>query len=122
MTLILATRRNPYSGSPLDRAAHRREDADWIAAALDAPGTLWAPVWRSRNLMRGADSGHPEAVYLTGAAAGALRLAGGPWAFLGLLAGTPLFATLLTGVTVIIVGLTYFPVLALGPIVEHYLH
>ena len=32
--------------------------------------------------------------------------------------GTPLFALLLAGVTVIIVGLTYFPVLALGPIVE----
>jgi len=32
---------------------------------------------------------------------------------------TPLFATLLTGVVVIVVGLTYFPVLALGPIVEH---
>ena len=31
---------------------------------------------------------------------------------------TPLFATLLTGVVVIVVGLTYFPVLALGPIVE----
>jgi len=25
-------------------------------------------------------------------------------------------------VTVIIVGLTYFPVLALGPIVEHFMH
>jgi K+-transporting ATPase ATPase A chain len=32
--------------------------------------------------------------------------------------GTPLFATLLTGVVVIVVGLTYFPVVALGPIVE----
>ena len=32
---------------------------------------------------------------------------------------TPLFATLLTGVVVIVVGLTYLPVLALGPIVEH---
>ncbi len=32
---------------------------------------------------------------------------------------TPLFATLLTGVVVIVVGLTYFPVIALGPIVEH---
>jgi potassium-transporting ATPase potassium-binding subunit len=31
----------------------------------------------------------------------------------------PLFATLLTGVVVIVVGLTYFPVVALGPIVEH---
>ncbi|QXC59795.1 potassium-transporting ATPase subunit KdpA [Aquihabitans sp. G128] len=33
--------------------------------------------------------------------------------------GTPLFAGLLTGVILIVVGLTYFPVLALGPIVEH---
>jgi K+-transporting ATPase ATPase A chain len=32
--------------------------------------------------------------------------------------GTPLFAGLLTGVVVIVVGLTYFPVLSLGPIVE----
>lgn len=33
--------------------------------------------------------------------------------------GTPLFALLLAGIAVIVVGLTYFPVLALGPIVEH---
>jgi K+-transporting ATPase ATPase A chain len=32
---------------------------------------------------------------------------------------TPLFAGLLVAVTVILVGLTYFPILALGPIVEH---
>jgi len=32
---------------------------------------------------------------------------------------TGLFAALLTGVVVIVVGLTYFPVVALGPIVEH---
>ena len=32
---------------------------------------------------------------------------------------TPLFAVLLTGVVVIVVGLTYFPVVALGPVVEH---
>jgi len=32
--------------------------------------------------------------------------------------GTPLFALLLGGIAVIVVGLTYFPVLALGPIVE----
>jgi K+-transporting ATPase ATPase A chain len=32
--------------------------------------------------------------------------------------GTPLFAGLLVGVVVIVVGLTYFPVLALGPIAE----
>jgi K+-transporting ATPase ATPase A chain len=33
--------------------------------------------------------------------------------------GTPLFAALLTAVVVIVVGLTYFPVVALGPLVEH---
>jgi K+-transporting ATPase ATPase A chain len=33
--------------------------------------------------------------------------------------GTPLFAALLVGVVLIVVGLTYFPVVALGPIVEH---
>jgi K+-transporting ATPase ATPase A chain len=33
--------------------------------------------------------------------------------------GTPLFTTLLVGVVVIVVGLTYAPVLALGPVVEH---
>ena len=32
---------------------------------------------------------------------------------------TPLFAGLLIGVVVILVGLTYFPVVALGPLVEH---
>jgi K+-transporting ATPase ATPase A chain len=32
--------------------------------------------------------------------------------------GTPLFAGLLVGVVLIVVGLTYFPVMALGPIVE----
>jgi K+-transporting ATPase ATPase A chain len=31
----------------------------------------------------------------------------------------PLFTGLLTGVVIIVVGLTYFPVVALGPIVEH---
>jgi potassium-transporting ATPase potassium-binding subunit len=33
--------------------------------------------------------------------------------------GTPLFGSLLFGVVVIVVGLTYFPVVSLGPIVEH---
>lgn len=32
---------------------------------------------------------------------------------------TPLFAGLLTAVVLIVVGLTYFPVIALGPLVEH---
>ena len=89
---LAARRPNPYAASPLDRAAHRRDDADWIAAALAATDTLWAPVWRARNLMRGVAEGRPEAVFLTAAAAAALRMAGGAWAFLGLWDGVPLFA------------------------------
>jgi K+-transporting ATPase ATPase A chain len=34
---------------------------------------------------------------------------------------TPLFTTLLTGVIVIVGALTFFPVLALGPVLEHLL-
>jgi NAD+ diphosphatase len=90
--IIEATRLNPYAGSPLDRAVQRRDDQEWIAAAIAAPETLWAPVWRSRNLMQGIEEGRPEAVFLTGEAAAALRMAGGPWAFLGLHCGKPLFA------------------------------
>jgi K+-transporting ATPase ATPase A chain len=33
--------------------------------------------------------------------------------------GTPLFAALLVGVVTVVVGLTFFPVVALGPVVEH---
>jgi len=92
MLSIPASRPNAYTGSPLDRAAERREDADWIAQALADPETLFAPVWRSRSLMKGLESGKPEAVLLTGAAAGAMRMQEGPWAFLGLWEGQPVFA------------------------------
>jgi K+-transporting ATPase ATPase A chain len=34
--------------------------------------------------------------------------------------GTPLFTALLFGVVIIVVGLTYFPVVSLGPVVEHF--
>jgi NAD+ diphosphatase len=87
-----ASRANAYTGSPLDRAGHHRDDADWIAHALEAPETLWAPVWRARSLMRGTEAGTPEAVLLSGAAVTPLRAVGGPWAFLGLWEQRPVFA------------------------------
>ncbi len=37
------------------------------------------------------DDGRPEAVFLTGESAASLHMQGGPWAFLGLQDGTPLF-------------------------------
>jgi NAD+ diphosphatase len=91
MTLILASRPNVYTGSPLDRAGDRRDDPAWVEAALTSPDTLFVPLWRSRSLLRGMADGHPEAVYLTGAATEALRMSGGGWAFLGLQGPTPVF-------------------------------
>ena len=78
MTLILASRPNVYSSSPLDRVGTRREDAAWIAERLADPDTLFVPVWRNRNLVRGMDEGAPEAVYISGDAATALRMAERP--------------------------------------------
>jgi NAD+ diphosphatase len=92
MLSIPASRPNAYTGSPLDRAGDRREDAAWIAGALADPETLFAPVWRSRNLMKGVEAGRPEALLLTGAAAEAVRMQDGPWAFLGFWEGRPVFA------------------------------
>jgi len=95
MLTLPAARPNAYTGSPLDRASARRDDADWVAAALADAETLFVPVWCSRSLMRGVESGQPEAILLTGAAAQALRLADGqadtPWALLGLWDGRPVF-------------------------------
>ena len=93
MTLILASRPNAYTGSPLDRAGHLRDDADWIGTRLADRQSLFVPVWRARTLVQGGEQGAgPQAVYLSNEAAGALRMAGGPWAFLGLLAGQAVFA------------------------------
>ncbi len=91
MTLILASRPNVYSSSPLDRIAIRREDSDWIEQRLTDPDTLFVPVWRNRNLVRGMEEGAPEAVYISGEAAAALRMQGGPWAFLGMLEDRAVF-------------------------------
>ncbi len=96
MTVILASRPNVYTGSPLDRAGERRDDAAWIEAARAAPDTLFAPLWRARSLMRGVGDGTPEAVYVSGEAARAIQLLDGgletPWAFLGLRGEIAVFA------------------------------
>jgi len=92
VTLILASRPNVYSSSPLDRIATRREDHTWIEQQLGNPDSLFVPVWRSRNLVSVTDTGNPEAVYISGEAAAALRMKGGAWAFLGLLEDRAVFA------------------------------
>jgi NAD+ diphosphatase len=46
---------NIFAGPYLDRAAHLRKDAAFIAAALADPGTLIVPLWQARNLVRRGD-------------------------------------------------------------------
>jgi NAD+ diphosphatase len=43
---------NVFSGPYLDRLAHLRRDADFLAAALHDPGTLLVPLWQARSLVR----------------------------------------------------------------------
>jgi NAD+ diphosphatase len=52
---------NVFAGPYLDRAAHLRKDASFFAAALADPGTLIAPLWQARNLMRRGDRGSSAA-------------------------------------------------------------
>jgi NAD+ diphosphatase len=92
MLSIPASRPNAYTGNPLDRVSDRRDDAEFVAATLAAPDSLIAPVWRSKSLLRGVESGAPEAVLLTREAAEAVLMAGGPWALLGLRDGTAVFS------------------------------
>jgi NAD+ diphosphatase len=90
--MIIASRANVYTGSPLDRAGARRDDAEFIAAALRDAESLFVPVWRSRSLLRELPEGGTEAVFLTGEAARTLHMGGGPWAFLGIRDGRAVFA------------------------------
>jgi NAD+ diphosphatase len=86
---IPARRPNVYAASPLDRAGARRTDTSWVEAQRAAPGSLFVPVWRNRNLVAGMEDARPEAVYVTAEVAAATAF---PWAFLGLLDGTAVFA------------------------------
>jgi len=92
MLTIPASRANVYTGSPLDRCSGQRDDADFVAAALANEFAVFAPVWRARSLMRGVEQGRPEAVLLSRSGAEAVRMAGGPWALLGLWGDRPVFA------------------------------
>src|ERR1700748_2990647 len=93
VTLILASRPNVYSSSPLDRIATRREDPEWIAIKMVDPQSLFVPGWRTSNLVRRTDEGNPEAVYISGEMAHTLRMqVDGAWAFLGILDDRAVFA------------------------------
>ena len=87
MTLITASRPNPYTGSPLDRASHLRTDAGWVSEALADPSTRFVPMWRGRNLFLAGADGTPAAVFPS-----ELSAEGHGWAFLGNADGAATFA------------------------------
>lgn len=48
---------NVFAGPYLDRVAHLRKDAAYLAGALGDPGSLLVPVWRSRSLLTRGELG-----------------------------------------------------------------
>jgi NAD+ diphosphatase len=79
MNMIIPSRGNPYTGSPLDRVGYHRNDEAWVAAALADPRTRYVPVWRAQNFFDGGADGGPRAIFPTG-----LAVDGHVWALLGI--------------------------------------
>lgn len=51
-----------FAGGPLDRAGHRRTDAEWISAKLKDPSTRIVPLWKLQPLVTPvamASAGYP---------------------------------------------------------------
>ena len=88
-------RPNPLSGSPLDRASHRRSDPEWIARRMADAASLLVPLWQSSSLLGATPDGMPAPVWL---AMDPALLRGHPWAFLGLWNDRALFAVDLSDV------------------------
>ncbi len=72
---------NVFAGHPLDRMDAHRKDAAWVQAQLDAPATVFLPVWRSRTLIGGGKDA-PELCPMQPSLARAC-LSQMPWAVLG---------------------------------------
>jgi len=83
---------NLYAATAIDRAAHLRSDAAWIAARLRHPETRILPVWRNQNLI--LKSNPPLACRLSPQAFAAAQDTSTPpiVAFLGLFEDAPHFA------------------------------
>jgi NAD+ diphosphatase len=81
--MLLPPNPNAFARSPLDRAAHHRRDAAWLAAALEAPATRLAPFYQLRPFV--TEEGGVVGVGWLGAHARAqIAPADAPLLFLGL--------------------------------------
>lgn len=78
-----------YTGSRLDRADARRDDAKWVAACRTDPRCRVLPVWRDRNLIERA--GEPAPGWLSGGAGQAALERAAEVILLGVDDGVPVF-------------------------------
>lgn len=60
---ITRSRRNRFTSVRLDRLVEYRDNAEWVAQALDSEAARFVPMWRSRSLIKVGDGGQ-LAVYL----------------------------------------------------------
>jgi NAD+ diphosphatase len=74
---------NAFANSPLDRAGHRRRDADWLASAAEAPETRLIAFFQGRPFIVERE-GVLEAGWLDAHAATALAPIEAPLLFLGI--------------------------------------
>jgi NAD+ diphosphatase len=84
MRHIIPARPNPYSGGALDRAAHLREDPDFLTRAFTDPSSRVTYSWQGKPLLTGLAAPAAQLLPLSGSAPPAL--------FLGLHRGAALFA------------------------------
>jgi NAD+ diphosphatase len=89
---------NVFSGPYLDRAAHLRKDADFVASTLRDAGTLIVPVWRSRNLVQ-RDARGCAAAFVNATHEWRCTLPDADLVMLGRFRGQVCFAAELTGET-----------------------
>jgi NAD+ diphosphatase len=86
---------NILSGPYLDRAGHRRKDAERVRAALADPHALFVPVWQTRNLI--AKSGDDVGAHLVTGAQSFPDIDPGEFVLLGEFRGRLVFAVGLAG-------------------------
>jgi NAD+ diphosphatase len=65
MQLVLPKNPNVFANSPLDRAAHRRSDHEWLTRALADRSSAFMPLWKLNPfVIRGSDA-RREAGWIT---------------------------------------------------------
>ena len=88
----LAGFQNTFAGNPLDRAADRRGDAEWIETRLADADSLLLPLFDGKPLVEPASAGGVRLGYAPAGMGTAISRDGERLAFLGLWKNTAVFA------------------------------